>query len=90
MKEKKSIQQVMSKENPEFVAEVSGLSVESLNSRLADVAKGIQAVDDSKDADEQLQDARAHAVELNAPYVDAKKALRHKSKYIIELIKEKS
>lgn len=90
MKEKKSIQVVMQKENPEFVAEVSGLNVDQLNARLAELAKGIQRVEDEKEADEDLEAAKAQVTELSAPYRDAKKALKNKSKYIIELIKEKA
>ncbi len=79
----------LSKENPEFVAEVQGLSVEQLDARLAQLAKDGEAVEDAKEADEAYQVARTGTKEMGAPYRDAKKALRLKSRYVIGLIREK-
>lgn len=81
--------QKIEKELPEFVNEVGGLSVDELNSRLAQLAKDYEAIEAAKEADEALEDARAAASELAAPYRDGKKAVRMKSGYIVALIKEK-
>jgi hypothetical protein len=86
---KKSIQEIIAKENPEFVEEVSKLSLEEIDARLAQLAKDSEAMQEQKDANEALSLAREVAKELNAPYVDAKKAIRLKSRYLISLLKDK-
>lgn len=89
MKPKKSLSEKVHKEMPEFADAVAGLSVEELDARLAQIAKDIEAVQESKEADEKLEQARAVAAEAAAPYSDSKKALKLKTSYIIGLIKEK-
>ncbi len=88
-KPKKSIQETVQKEMPEFAAEVAELSVDELDFRLAQNAKDTEGVEQAKDEDLSLEEARALASELAQPYREAKKALGLKSKYIISLIKEK-
>lgn len=78
------------KEMPEFVKEVDGLSQSDLEGRLVQLAKDTKEVDDAKDADEGLKAAREEAASLAAPYRDAKKAIKAKSSYIVELLKEKN
>jgi hypothetical protein len=87
---KVNLTEKVQKELPEFVSEVASLSVEQLDARLAQLAKDADAVEQAKEADEALEQARERAAELNAPYVDSRKALRLKSRYIVELLKEKS
>lgn len=89
MKQKKNIQEVMQKDNPEFASEVASLSVEHLDARLAQLAKDAQASEEAKEADEELTAAKAQSIDLGAPYRDVKKAIKLKSEYIISLIKEK-
>lgn len=86
---KKSIQEQVQHDNPEFTSEVAGLSVEELDARLAQLAKDIEAFFQAKEADEALEEARLAASELAAPYRDGAKALRLKSRYLVALIKEK-
>lgn len=74
---------------PHFADEVNGLKVEELNSRLVQLAKDMSATDDAKEADEGLQAAKESAKELGAPYREAKRDIRLKTTYIVELIKEK-
>ena len=87
--EKKSPQQKFEEENAEFVGEVVGLTVGELNSRLAELAKATEWNQQSKEDDEDLEEKKKAASEAAAPYRDAAKALRLKSKYLIKLIKEK-
>lgn len=89
MKARKSIVEVAQKELPEFVAEVDGLSQEALNSRLAELAKGLAAIQTAKEDDEELEEAKEKASELAAPYRDGVKALTLKSRYIISLLSDK-
>ncbi|CAM6004874.1 unnamed protein product [Sphagnum balticum] len=88
-KAKKTADEKFQEEYPEFVGEVVGLSVDQLNSRLAEQAKAAEWNETTKEEDEELEEAQKAASELAAPYRDAKKAIRAKSKYLIKLIKEK-
>ena len=83
------LEEKIKKANPEFAEEVAGLSVEELDRRLAQLAKDLEATEDAKDADSELAQAQETVTQLAAPYRDAKKALRLKSRYVIGLIKEK-
>lgn len=74
---------------PEFHDEVVGLSVDQLNSRLAEQAKALDWSETKKEEDGELEEAQAKASELAAPYRDAKKEIKAKSKYLIRLINEK-
>ena len=86
---KKSVQEKVQEEMPEFASEVAGLSVAELNNRLAKLAKDSETNEQAQEDDEDLEKARGEASELAAPYRDAKKAIRLRSRYVIGLIKEK-
>lgn len=86
---KKSIQEVVQKDFPEFASEVASYTVDELNSKLATLAKNLEESETAKENDEALTDAHALAAELKAPYTDVKKAVRTKSKYVISLLKDK-
>lgn len=86
---KKSVQVVVQEEFPEFASEVAVLDETNLNNRLAGLAKALEQSETAKEDDEALEDAKELATELGAPYKDAKKAIRVKSKYIIALLKER-
>lgn len=88
-KQKKTIQEVIQAEFPEFAQEVVGLGSDELNRRLATLAKNLEESETAKEEDRELEEAKTTASELAAPYRDAKKAIRAKSKYIISLLKEK-
>ncbi len=85
---KKSAKEVCEKELPEFVAEVASLDVEALKARLATLAQGRADNSRAKEGDEELEQAKATASELAAPYRDAEKVLKLKSRYIADLLKE--
>jgi hypothetical protein len=89
MKEKKSLAVRIQKEMPEFFDEVASLDATALEARIVQLAKGLEEVEKTKDEDEGLQAARATARDLNAPYVEAKKAIRLKTSYICQLLEEK-
>ncbi len=86
---KLSVSEKVRQEHPEFVTEVVALSVEELNARLATHAKQVAEIEDSKEADEELAQAREVAKTLAAPYAEAKKTIQNKTRFIVELIKEK-
>ena len=86
---KQSIQEKVQKEFPDFADSVNGLSVAELDKRLNTYAKEAERVEEAKENDEALEHAKDSVSELGAPYRDAKKAIRLKSRYLISLIKEK-
>lgn len=86
---KLSISDKVRKEHPEFVEEVVGLSLEDLRIRLARHSKQIVEIEDSKETDLELATAKENAKILASPYSEAKKAITHKTRFIVELIKEK-
>lgn len=87
-KPKKSVEDKVQKQYPDFAIECSRLSVADLNTRLLNYAKHAEEIEDSKDADVKLEEAKAMASELGAPYRDAKKAVRLKMRYIMGMIKD--
>jgi len=86
---KKTVQEKVQEEYPEFATEVAGLDEDKLNGRLATLAKALEESETAKEDDEELEEAKTLASELAAPYRDTKKAIRAKSKYIIALLKDR-
>lgn len=86
---KKSVQETVQKDFPEFSSEVAALSEAELNGRLATLAKNLEESETTKENDGALEDAQALASELSAPYKDVKKAIRLKTKYVISLLNDK-
>lgn len=86
---KKTVQERVQNDYPEFATEVAGENAQQLNNRLAALAKGLEESEQNKEANEQLNDARGLASELAAPYRDVKKAVQLKSKYVIGLLRDK-
>lgn len=85
MKQPKSFSHKVQKELPDFVSEVSGLSIQDLDNRLVTLTKGLAETEKAKEEDTDLEDAKTLVSELSAPYRDAKKVLNMKIKYIIGL-----
>lgn len=88
-KPKKSVQEIVQKEYKDFAGDVDRLSVAELETRLNMYAKRAEEVEDAREADEELERTSDLLNELRAPYKDAKKEIRLKSRYLISLIKEK-
>jgi hypothetical protein len=88
-KSKVSIEEKVQKEFPDFCVDCQGLGVEGLNQKLLTYAKHQEEIEDSLENNEHLKAAREALNELSAPYRDAKKAVRLKMRYIINMIKEK-
>lgn len=86
---KKDFKIKVQEEFPEFVNEVARLQITDLERRLSTYAKEANKVEEAKEADEALAEARATASEYAAPYKEAKNAIKLKSKYIISMIKDK-
>jgi hypothetical protein len=69
--------------------ELNSLSLAQLEAKVNEYAKGNEENDDAQDDDVELEEAKAKARELGAPYRELRTALKLKSKYTILLIKEK-
>lgn len=88
MRKKMDIRTKMEKEMPEFCSEVTSLSEDDLRKRLASLAEEGDNVDEAKENDTDLADSVEEAKSKAAPYRDAKKAIKLKTRYIVSLIKE--
>lgn len=87
-KPKVSVFDKVQKEFPDFCVEVQRLDVNGLNSKLLAYAKHSEEIEDSKENDEGLAQAKETVKDMSAPYRDAKKALRLKMRYIMGMIKD--
>jgi len=85
---KKSIQEQVEKLYPDFIEATAGLSVEDLELKLSTYAKSQEEIIVSQEEDTKLSDTKELLKELNAPYGDAKKAIRLKMRFIIAAIKD--
>lgn len=85
----KSIKELVQEAHKEFTAEVDGLPVPQLRDRIVGMQKQLEESDAHKASNDTLKEARTVVNELAAPYREVKKAVSLKTKYIIELLKEK-
>lgn len=73
----------------EFKEEVDPLSIEVLEARISKMQKGLDESREHKKNNEALKKVSSEKSELEGPYKDVENAVKVKTKYIIELIKEK-
>jgi len=73
----------------EFISTVSGLSTEQLKSRITSLQTELRESEDHKEENEQLKNARQLVSELSGPYRDVQKAVKLKTSYLIDLIRER-
>jgi hypothetical protein len=86
---KKTLREVMQGDHEAFAAEVERLSVTDLDKRLNGLAKAGDEIEEEKENNEGLKRARDSYNEASGPFKDAKKANKLKTKYVIQLIREK-
>lgn len=85
----KSLLEKVDNEHPGFADEVSGLSVQQLEKRIADYQKSLEDSEQHKAANDVLQTAKAQVKELNAPYAEVRKAISLKTRFLVQLVREK-
>jgi hypothetical protein len=73
----------------EFKSTVDSLNVAQLEARISDMQKHLNESEEHKENNEDLKNAKEEVKLLSEPYNDLKNAIKIKTKYIIELIKEK-
>jgi hypothetical protein len=88
-RQKKTVAEKVQADFPEFSTEVANLTVEELNTRLSNMVKELEESESHKEDNEALEEAKALASELAAPYRDVKKAVHLKSRYIVGLLRDK-
>lgn len=71
---------------PDFHGEVQSLSIEQMDNRLAQLAKALEAVEDQKEQDLELERARELVANIMEPYREVRKTIRLKTKYLVALI----
>lgn len=89
-RQKKTVQEKVQADYPEFATEVANLTVDELNNRLSSMVKELEESESHKENNEDLNDAKSLASELAAPYRDVKKAVQLKSRYVVGLLKDKA
>jgi outer membrane murein-binding lipoprotein Lpp len=92
-KEKLTKEQKWVQANQEFVDGVAGLSVADLNSKLSTLSKNAEEVREGVEAamepGQALYEAKHEYDQLKAPFNDAKKLLKQKTKFVYKLLKDK-
>jgi hypothetical protein len=90
MKQVKSITEIVETEYKEFAVEVSKLDATALKSRITGLQQALEESEEHKNANQALIDARTEVSLLSGPYRDVKKAVKLKTKYILELLKSRA
>ena len=98
-RQKKNIKEKVEKEYPEFVVEVNSMGLPELEKRLSTCAKQMEEVQSVLDCSSEnpehqkavtaISSTKTVLKEMTGPFTDCKKALKLKTKYLIETIKDK-
>lgn len=80
----------VAKQYPDFVNEVETLTVDQLKARIVSYQQQLEESEAHKRENEDLNAAREEVKLLSGPYRDVKQAVNLKTRYIIELLKEKN
>lgn len=77
------------KKYPDFTKEVDNLPVEALKARIVQLQQGLEESEQHKEENIAIEQTRAELKELTAPYRDIRKAVKLKTSYLLDLLKEK-
>lgn len=89
MKPSKTISQIVEAEYKEFSQEVYNLPPSDLKNRIAALQQSLSESEEHKASNEALNEARDQVSLLSGTYRDVKKAVKLKTKYILELLKSR-
>lgn len=84
----KSVRDDIEQKHKEFADEVRKLDAEALKARIVALQKGLQESEEHRENNEALHDAKETVRMLQEPYNDVRKAVKLKTKYILELLLE--
>jgi hypothetical protein len=76
-------------EFPEFASEVQSLETDALKARIVSLQQALEESDEAKEADEGLKEAKAAYDLAVGPYRDIRKAVRMKTKFLIDMLKDR-
>lgn len=79
----------MQKDMPAFTDSCNGLTVQQLDQKIVTLQKELQDSEEHKGKNEDLAKAKAHAKELGATYSEVRRDVKLKTRYLVELIREK-
>ena len=85
MKNKDKLMKKVEKDYPEFVSAVETLSGEDLERRILDYAKEQERIDEELDSNEVIKSIKENLKEIRAPFIDCKKAVKNKMRYLMAL-----
>lgn len=88
-RKEKTLREIVDDKYEGFVDEVDRLSIPELEMRISRYQKSLQESEEHRENNEVLNKLKDEVSTLSGPYNDVKKAVKLKTKYIIELIKEK-
>jgi hypothetical protein len=74
------------KEYPDFCKEVQNLPEEALKARIVQLQSELAQSEEHMENNEDLQHARQTVTGLAGPYRDVKKAVKAKTKYLLNLL----
>lgn len=77
------------KEYPDFCKEVDKLNAADIRTRIVGLQQALEESEAHKADNKPLADAKAEVKVLNEPYRDAKKAVKLKTAYLVDLLKER-
>ena len=89
MKNKDKMIKKVEKDYPEFVEIINTLSGTDLEKRILEYAKEQERIDEELDSNEIIKAIKDNLKETRSPFVDAKKAVKLKMKYLRALLDDR-
>lgn len=89
MKNKDKMMKKVEKDYPEFVEIINTLSGTDLEKRILEYAKEQERIDEELDSNEIIKAIKDNLKETRSPFVDAKKAVKLKMKYLMALLDDR-
>jgi len=76
--------------NEQFCGEVRGMTLQQVKDTLAIESQNFEVVVKAQDEDEELNRLKEDLKELKAPYLESKKAIKTKIRFLVGMLEEKS
>jgi len=89
MKNKDKVMKKVEKDYPEFVDAVNSLAGNDLEKRILEYAKQQEQIDEELSNNEIIKTIKDNLKETRSPFVDAKKAVKLKMRYLMALLEER-
>ena len=89
MKNKDKVMKKVEKDYPEFVDAINTLSGNDLEKRILEYAKEQERIDEELSNNEVIKTIKENLKETRTPFVDAKKAVKLKMRYLMALLDDR-